>query len=82
VIKLNVNGTAETFEDTSLESMQQAVGGRIQIIRFGSQEQLMVLDEEGKLKNKPINKVATLLANIHGDYIVGDVLIAEDGEIE
>ena len=81
MIRLNVDGTVETFEDTSLESMQQAVGGCIEIIRFGSQEQLMVLDEEGKLKNKPINKVATLLANIH-DYIVGDVLIAEDGEIE
>ena len=82
MIKLNVNGTAENFEDTSLESMQQAVGGYIEIIRFGSQEQMMVLDEEGKLKNKPINEVATLLANIPGDYIVGDVLIAEDGEIE
>lgn len=35
----------------------------------------MILDDEGKLKNKPINLIATRLYNNPYDFIVGDVLI-------
>lgn len=33
------------------------------------------LDEEGKLKGKPVNRVATKLWNYPGDMIVGDVVV-------
>lgn len=43
----------------------------------------MVLDESGKLAEKPINELATDLWGYRGiDPIVGDVLICEDHEIE
>lgn len=35
----------------------------------------MILDDEGKLKSKPINLIATRLYNNPYDFIVGDVLI-------
>ena len=43
---------------------------------------IMVIDEDGKLKQKPKNKEATKLY-IYGehDHIVGDALICEHGQI-
>jgi hypothetical protein len=43
----------------------------------------MVIDEDGKLKNLPINVVATDIAQesnsiYPSDYIVGDVLVVDD----
>jgi len=43
----------------------------------------IVIDEEGKLKNLEINKVATQIAHDNNciypsDYIVGDVLLVDD----
>ena len=93
MLRLNVDGTVEKMKDTSLKAMQEAVGGYIEIIRlpkpcrlFGLHVlvdgfDLMVLDEEGKLKSKPVNEIATMIADNPNDYIVGDVLIAEDWEI-
>lgn len=44
---------------------------------------LFLIDEEGKLKNYPINKIATSIAQLNEaiyphDYIVGDVLLFDD----
>lgn len=36
---------------------------------------IMTVDEEGKLKGKPINPVATFLQGAYGDFIVGDAVI-------
>lgn len=54
----------------------------IQIIRTGKHaklitkgEKLMVIDDEGKLKYKPINKVATALYEPKYDCIVGKAVI-------
>jgi len=43
----------------------------------------ILFDEEGKLKNLEINKVATSIAHLNeaiypSDYIVGDVLLVDD----
>lgn len=43
----------------------------------------MLIDEEGKLKNYSLNKIATNIAHLHEsiyphDCIVGDVLIVDD----
>ena len=44
---------------------------------------LFMIDEEGKMKNYPINKIATSMAHLNEaiyphDCIVGDVLLFED----
>lgn len=75
------NGT-----DFSLEELQGFVGGYVQILHMGRGE-LMVVNEEGKLKNLPRNRDATALAYykgrlFKGDYIVGTVLICHKSQIK
>ena len=66
----------------TLKELQEFVGGYIEVAYAPNGDQI-IMDEEGKLKNKPINWEATELwlgkksiedFPIH-DYIVGDVII-------
>jgi hypothetical protein len=46
---------------------------------------IMIIDEEGKLNNKPINDVATYYFRKYNkthDFIVGDVLICDKSEVK
>ena len=68
------------IEDTppTLEEMQKYVGGYIQVVNAKNGDQI-VMDEEGKLRNKPINYEATKHwigenANAY-DYVVRDAVI-------
>jgi len=83
---IKVDGTRQELKDTSLKSLQKAVGGYIQIITLHTKPaQLMVMDEEGKLKDKPLNKEATRIARPYlfsGDYIAGDAVLAAENEIQ
>ena len=68
----------------TLQQMQKIVGGWIEMITLADGRH-MILDEEGKLKDKPVNLIATTLAdNVLGgsDYICGDVLVCEDGRVD
>lgn len=58
-------------EKPTLEKCQEFVGGYIEII-FTSDGRQIVVDEEGRLKGKPINVDATEEAN---RTIVGDAMI-------
>lgn len=63
-----------------LEDLQECVGGYIEIVSPTFLEPvepflLMVLDEDGKYKKKPINDLASLLYCNPFDVIVGDVVI-------
>jgi hypothetical protein len=64
-----------------LSGMQEAVGGYIQVIDLTPLNASLVLDEEGKLKSKEINRRATLLFWLlfpsirHRDVVVGDAII-------
>ena len=64
-----------------LEGMQAAVGGYIEIVDLGPLTASLVVDENGKLSQKPINRRATLLFWLlfpsirHRDVVVGDALI-------
>lgn len=72
------NGT-----DFQLEELQAIVGGLIQIIEINDTE-IMVINEEGKLENIPLNEQATAIYQkqvYEGDFIVGDVLICKDEEV-
>ena len=78
-----IDNTTITFSDVhmSLEKLQEIVGGYIRIVKL-SDGRTMIVDEEGLLKNKPLNKPATELAqpSIHSnDYIVGNVVVLDKG---
>ena len=80
-------------ENTELKELQELVGGYIEVVptwlgddwaREEGVGLVMIVDEEGKLKGKPINSCATeMLANNIRDVIVGDAVIAgvKDDEI-
>ena len=68
----------------TLQQMQEIVGGYIEMITLADGRH-MILDEEGKLKDKPVNLIATTLAeSVLGgaDYICGDVLVCEQGRVD
>lgn len=94
---LRADGTAEKVIPEkgemfafSLEELQGYVGGYIEIVYLRVQTvvmNLMVIDEEGKLKGKPINERATTLARFAqaifpNDVIVGDALLCDPEEID
>lgn len=75
-----IKHTGEVVEDyqaDTLEQKQNAVGGYIQVIRI-SDTKVMVVNEEGLLYSLPHNERASELA---GQYIVGDVLVANQDEL-
>lgn len=70
-------------QDFQLEELQTIVGGLIQIIEINDTE-IMVINEEGKLENLPLNEQATAIYQkqvCEGDFIVGDVLICKNEEV-
>lgn len=82
------NGETKTVEpkngtDFKLEELQAIVGGYIQIAYLRDDE-IMVMDDEGKLKEKDLNLQASLRyrrdVNPY-DSIVGDVLICKTNQV-
>jgi hypothetical protein len=68
-----------------LKELQEYVGGYIETISSLDGEEIMVVNEEGKLMGLPFNYFATLrLVNDFSrmDHIVGDALICKYNEIE
>jgi len=67
------------------DELREYVDGWIEILALPSGD-YMIIDEEGKLKNKPKNNRATLMAFTagvaHDDYTVGNVLIVSKKEID
>jgi hypothetical protein len=60
--------------------------GMGEVVRLNNGD-LLLIDEEGKLKNYPINKMATSLAHLNEaiyphDCIVGDALLFNENEFE
>jgi hypothetical protein len=76
------DGTMEVLQpwngvNWSLEELQTIVGGYIEL--GGTVDgRFMVLDEEGKLKGKPLNVAATRLYKYgRHDPVVGEVLVVD-----
>lgn len=74
------------FKKFTLEELQAFVGGFILVINL-TEDKLLVVNEEGKLHNLPVNEKATALA--HGcnaifasDYIVGDAVVIESSKLD
>ena len=62
-------------DDPSLSDAQKFVGGYVEVVQVN--DGLLIVDEEGKMKNKPVNEVASkMYADKYGDedIIVGDVI--------
>jgi hypothetical protein len=73
-------------KDFTLEEMQKIVGGYIECIYLPN-KMIMIIDEEGKCKDKPINYAATTLYVQSGncgesDYIAGDVLLCKSSQVK
>lgn len=69
------NGT-----DFSLEELQGFVGGHIEIVRY-SDSQILICNEEGRIKNLPTNWGMMAVANSVG-WIHGDVLVCPASQVE
>lgn len=65
-------------ENKQLEFLQEAVGGYIETVPCGiTSEGIIIVNEEGKLKNLPENPLASKISKIYeGDYIVGTAVFA------
>lgn len=83
------NGETKTVEpkngtDFKLEELQAIVGGYVQIAYLRDDE-IMVMDEEGRLKDKDLNLRASLRyrrdVNPY-DSVVGDVLICKTNQVK
>ena len=87
-IQLRATGGVEVVEigeDPALSKLQELVGGYIEGVALDlpvSDPIVMLCDEEGKIKDKPVNNIASaIMAAYPYDYCVGDALIlAMDGD--
>ena len=75
---IKVDGTSEEIENMSFADMQAAVGGYVAVINL-PKGKILVVDEDGLPKQKPINVTASTIA---GQMIVGDVVLANQGDIK
>ena len=88
-IVIKTDGTKDALQPKNnkvftLEELKSVVGGYIEIVQL-TENYLMVINEEGKLLNLPINVIATRMYRASRnteDFIVGNVLICSNKEIE
>ena len=83
------NGTTKDVQPKngkkfSLSEAQKAVGGYVQLIRLDHQN-IMLVNEDGKLQRSAKNLLATTVAHnfaaiFPNDFIVGDVLVCKNNE--
>jgi hypothetical protein len=76
LIKADGN-VVEDYDVSSLEKLQKAVGGYIQIVTIDNQT-CLVVNEEGLLMELPVNNWAS---SYSGQLIVGDVILMKRNEI-
>jgi len=71
----------QSKEDSpSLSDAQKFVGGWVEVVQVN--DGILIIDEEGKLKDKPVNEVASkMYADKYGneDIIVGDAIFIPNG---
>ena len=84
---VKVDGTTQELEvpkQGALRFLQSLVGGYIEFAPCKHPDyEGIICDEEGKLKSKPINQLATKMADcLPFDALVGDVLFFKEGEVD
>ena len=63
----------------TLEELQEAVGGYVEFVPCAELGVVIVCDEEGWIKSKPVNEKASFVAM---QMLAGDVLFCDQNEIE
>lgn len=58
-----------------LQFLQEAVGGHIELVPMRRDDLTMYCNDEGKLDGLPINHLATAIADLMDDILVGDVVL-------
>ena len=69
-------------DSPSLSDAQKFVGGYVEVVQVN--DGILIIDEEGKLKDKPVNEVASkMYADKYGDedIIVGDAIYIPNGVV-
>lgn len=68
----------------TLEEMQAAVNGLVEIVDLVGHKAFMLINEEGKILSLPPNYIATLIyrEEFGSGEVVGDVLIAQYSQID
>ena len=69
-------------EKITIVEAQDLVGGYVELV-YLDDDNILLCDEEGLLKHKPINTLATIQAKglgWKGSYLVGSVLFLKDKE--
>lgn len=89
-VHIKVNGMIEDLkplkgETFKLAQLQEIVNGQVELVSLSKRKVYMIINEEGKLLNLPVNDVATALweeeyGSETGDYIVGDVALIQFSE--
>lgn len=82
-VLLGTDNKVSRYNVDSLESLQKAVGGYIEMLRphkaidegLLKSDIILIVDEEGILKNKAVNLIASAL---FGSILVGDVVITKE----
>ena len=75
------NVTPKNKTDFQLDELQKFVGGLIEIVKT-KEGRTMVINEEGKINDLPINQKASEQYQYNEfDFIAGDVLICNESEI-
>jgi hypothetical protein len=77
---IKTDGTIEEVavdKDNSLKQMQDAVGGYIELVRL-TDDDIMVVNEEGLIFGLPVNEHASKIA---GQTIVGNVLMCKGEDL-
>ena len=76
--------TPKNGTDFKLKELNDIVGGYVEIV-YLNESGIMVLNEEGKLLDLPINDRATIIFQAMtdiDDFIVGDVLICNNEQVK
>ncbi len=77
---IKADGTEEVVVFDGLKDMQNLVGGLIEVVPTKDADHILVVDEEGRLKNKPMNITATIYCK-YGS-IVGDVILMRSRDLD
>ena len=76
---IRTDGTKWKLDDLSLESLQKAVGGYIEVVSLPDGRSIMYANEEGLLHNLAVNLTACVIAE---QRIVGDVVVLTEKETQ
>lgn len=81
---MKIDGTVKDLGETglSLAAKQKLVGGYIEVVTLNDDGMVLVINEEGKLREMERNDEATKLALnnqaiFEGDYIAGDAILCQ-----